>query len=148
MQFHSSDPFFIARHSPVKPVLTILAHDWEPKCWRPFCITVSQNSATAPEHFSMYCGPEAPERLRLFCCHIYFLSFCLFLLCFDISTMQHSGSLINSLLLYELSSWTPLKWLSTWGIQQLSCVCHSVSKIRPSLLFWSYLWLLSHIVYL
>lgn len=39
--------------------------------------------------------------------------------------MQHSGSLIKSLLLYEPSSWTPPKWLSTWGIQQLSCVCHS-----------------------
>ena len=77
MQFHSSNPFFIAHHSTMKPFSTILAHDWEPKCWPSFCITVtvSQSPVTAPEHYSMYYGPEVPERLKLFCCQIYFLSF-------------------------------------------------------------------------
>lgn len=90
----------------------------------PFCITVTVSQNSALFHVLWTWSPRKTEAILL---PDLFLGFfvCFFLLCFDISMTQHSGSLIKSLLLYELSSWTPPKWLSTWGIQQLSCICHS-----------------------
>lgn len=105
------------------------------------CVTVisTQASIRALEHYSTHQSQRSVSSrkteiiLLLFLFPGIFYSF--FILCPNIYTIQHSGSSINShFCVHEIANDIPVSF--------------KASKIFPSLLFWSHILLLIHIVYL